>query len=73
MITAAPSQIPGTWPKMTYPTSEAHNQRFELKSIDTRIADDGRAISKTEGVWYAAHWQSPAANSHDLIADLKHT
>ena len=49
------------------------NQRFELKSIDTRIAGDGRAISKTEGVWYAAYWQSPAAKSHDLIADLKHT
>jgi hypothetical protein len=49
------------------------NQRFELKSIHTRIADDGRAISKTEGVWYAAYWQSPAATSHELIADLKHT
>jgi hypothetical protein len=49
------------------------NQRFELKSIDARIADDGRAISKTEGVSYAAYWQSPAANSHELIADLKHT
>jgi hypothetical protein len=49
------------------------NQRFELKSIDTKITDDGHAISKTVGVWYASYWQSPAATSHELIADLKHT
>ena len=49
------------------------NQRFELKSIDTKISDDCRAVAKTEGVWYASYWQSPAATSHELIADLKHT
>ena len=49
------------------------DQRFELKSIDTKITQDGRAISKTNGVWYASYWQSPAAESHRLIADLKHT
>lgn len=49
------------------------NQRFELKSIDTHISDGNRAVVKTDGVWYASYWQSPAATSHDLIADLKHT
>lgn len=49
------------------------DQRFELKSIDTKFDKEGRAVSKTVGVWYASYWQSPAANSHQLIADLKHT
>lgn len=49
------------------------DQRFELTSIDTKLLDDGRAVSKTVGVWYASYWQSPAATSHQLIADLKHT
>jgi hypothetical protein len=49
------------------------DQRFELRSIDTKLLDDGRAVSKTLGVWYASCWQSPAARSHQLVADLKHT
>jgi hypothetical protein len=49
------------------------DQRFDLKSIDTKLLDDGRAVSKTIGVWNASIWQSPAATSHRLIADLKHT
>jgi hypothetical protein len=49
------------------------DQRFELKSIDTKLGGDGRAVSKTVGVWYARYWKTPAATSHQLIADLKHT
>ena len=49
------------------------DQRFELKSIDTKLLADGRAVAKTIGAWFASYWKSPAANSHQLIADLKHT
>ena len=49
------------------------DQSFELKSIDTKFQEDGSAVAKTVGVWNASYWQSPAANSHRLIADLKHT
>jgi len=49
------------------------DQRFELISIDTKLLDEGRAVSKTIGVWNASYWQSPAATSHRLIADMKQT
>jgi hypothetical protein len=49
------------------------DQRFELKSIDTKLLDDSRAVAKTVGVWNASYWQSPAPTSHRLIADMKQT
>jgi len=49
------------------------DQRFELDSIKTENDDQGNAVLRTTGVWYASTWQSPAAQSHQLIADLEHT
>jgi len=48
------------------------DQRFSLTKCEPAIKG-GAAKVKTEGRWYARTWTSPAANSHELIAELKHT
>lgn len=49
------------------------DQRFQLKTFQVAKKTDERIVAKTVGVWFARHWQSPAAYSHEMIADLKHT
>lgn len=48
------------------------DQKFECELIKSEAQDDQITLS-TKGVWYARIWQSPAAYSQQLIADLTHT
>jgi hypothetical protein len=48
------------------------DQRFEAKFVEITIHDD-HAIAKTDDRWEASVWQSPAAYSRRLIAELTHT
>jgi len=48
------------------------DQKFDCELINSTVNDNEITIS-TKGVWYASCWQTPAAYSQNLIADLKHT
>ncbi|AWN74906.1 hypothetical protein LEAN103870_18455 [Legionella anisa] len=48
------------------------DQKFECELIKSETQRDHITLS-TKGGWYAKIWQSPAAYSQQLIADLSHT
>ncbi|MCW8386180.1 hypothetical protein OQJ18_01375 [Fluoribacter dumoffii] len=48
------------------------DQQFECELVGSEIQGD-QIILSTRGAWYARIWQSPAAFSQQLIADLAHT
>ncbi|CAM3045693.1 Uncharacterised protein [Legionella steigerwaltii] len=48
------------------------DQKFECDLVKSETQDEQITLS-TKGAWYARVWQSPAAYSQQLIADLAHT
>ncbi|WP_454781773.1 hypothetical protein [Legionella sp. WA2022007384] len=48
------------------------DQKFDCELVKSETQDDQITLS-TKGAWYARMWQSPAAYSQQLIADLSHT
>lgn len=48
------------------------DQAFECELLRSRI-ENNQITVETKGAWHARTWQSPAAYSQQLIADMTHT
>ncbi|QMT60865.1 hypothetical protein [Legionella sp. PC997] len=48
------------------------DQKFDCELVKSETQEEQITLS-TKGAWYARIWQSPAAYSQQLIADLSHT